>query len=128
MRALVDTHVLLWWVQEFERLSERAREAMRSDSSELFFSVASAWEVVIKVGRGSLVLAEPPAEYLSRQLAVNEIATLGIRIEHVWGVHQLPHHHRDPFDRMLVAQARAESMSIITGDPLIAQYEVPVIW
>jgi PIN domain nuclease of toxin-antitoxin system len=128
MRALLDTHVLVWWATDDARLSARAREVLSDPVNELLFSVASAWELVIKAQTGKLVLPEPPATYIPSRLSWYAIEPLPVDLRHVLGVADLPLHHRDPFDRLLVAQSRLENLPIVTADPLIAQYPVETIW
>lgn len=128
MKVLLDTHSFLWWVTDDPRLSPRAREIIGNGENTLLFSAASAWEIAIKARLGRLVLSEPVAEFVPDQLALNAIESLPIALNHALAAGSLPDHHRDPFDRMLVAQGQAENMPILTGDPLIAQYEVEILW
>jgi len=128
MRALLDTHALLWWVRNDARFSARARAVVTDPSSELLFSVAGAWEIAIKCALGQLTLAVDPATYVTTQLQINGIRALSIELAHALAVYSLPQHHKDPFDRLLVAQAVVERVPIITGDPQIGRYGVQVIW
>ena len=104
------------------------REIISSGENALFFSAASAWEIAIKARLGRLVLSEPVAEFVPAQLASNAIEGLPIALNHALQVGSLPDHHRDPFDRILVAQSQAENLPILTGDPLISQYGVEVLF
>jgi PIN domain nuclease of toxin-antitoxin system len=128
MRVLLDTPSFLWWVTDDPRLSPRAREIMSDGENQLLFSAASAWEIAIKARLGRLTIPEPLATFVSAQLAENAIEGLPIGLSHALQVHSLPDHHRDPFDRMLVAQSRIENLPILTGDRLIAQYPVETVW
>jgi PIN domain nuclease of toxin-antitoxin system len=101
---------------------------MTDGENQLFFSAASAWEIAIKARLGRLKTPEPIASFLLAQLAENAIEGLPIGLGHALQVHSLPDHHRDPFDRILVAQSQLENLPILTGDPLIAQYPVETIW
>ncbi|MEW5762516.1 MAG: type II toxin-antitoxin system VapC family toxin [Bacillota bacterium] len=128
MRVLLDTHVFLWWITDDERLSPRAREVMVEGRNTLVLSAASGWEMAVKAQLGRLSVAGDFASFLSEQLALNGIDTLPVTMAHALHVFELPAHHRDPFDRLLVAQALLEGMPIVTADPEIARYPVEVIW
>jgi len=128
MRALLDTHALLWWITDDPRLSPRARAFMADGTNALLWSSASSWEVALKHALGNLALPAPPAAYLPHHLRANDITSLPVSDAHAFGVADLPPHHRDPFDRLLVAVARAERVPLITGDPMLARYEVERIW
>jgi PIN domain nuclease of toxin-antitoxin system len=126
--VLLDTHVLLWWTSDDPRLTRRARTLLADPSSELWLSVASAWELVIKTPAGKLTLPEPVNSYIPTRLSHYRIEALPVEMRHVLGVAELPLHHRDPFDRLLIAQSRVERLPIVTGDPFIARYQVETIW
>jgi PIN domain nuclease of toxin-antitoxin system len=128
MKALLDTHTFLWWNMDEPRLSEKARAFILDGRNELYFSAASAWEIAIKVERGRLYLPEVPQEYVGKRLVLHQIHPLPIEISHALHVHELPPLHRDPFDRLLVAQSLLENLPILTSDPDIHQYEVNIIW
>ena len=128
MRVLLDTHTFLWWIADDPWLSPRAREIISDGENHLFLSAASAWEIAIKARLGRLTIPEPIATFVPAQLAENAIEGLPIGLSHAFHVYSLPDHHRDPFDRMLVAQSQLENLPILTGDPLIAQYPVETIW
>jgi PIN domain nuclease of toxin-antitoxin system len=123
MRILLDTHIFLWAITDDPRLPRHARTQYASSANNLFLSVASLWEIVLKVQLGKLVLPSPLPEYLLSQLAENEIRLLDIRAAHVFGLLDIPPLHRDPFDRLLLAQSRAEKMPILTTDEQLRQYE-----
>jgi PIN domain nuclease of toxin-antitoxin system len=128
MRALLDTHTFLWWVTNDSQLSRRAHEFIGDNDNSLFFSAASGWEIAIKTQIGKLQLADEPTRFIPQQLALNAIVSLPINLRHALHVFTLPRHHRDPFDRILVAQSQLERLPILTDDPLITQYAVEVIW
>lgn len=128
MRALLDTHAFIWWLHEDPRLSVKARELIRNVENEILLSAVSGWEIAIK----TRLLRQPPAgdvgAYVLAQIAANAFGILPLTLEHALRVASLPDHHRDPFDRALVAQAQAEDLPLLTADNLIARYAVKVIW
>jgi PIN domain nuclease of toxin-antitoxin system len=126
MKVLLDTHTFLWALSDPDRLSARARETIAS--SERFWSVASIWEALIKVQSGKLPLPLPAGSYLTSKMFANSVSVLPVRLEHVLRVEQLPMHHRDPFDRILVAQSQQEKMPVITSDAVFTRYPIEVIW
>jgi PIN domain nuclease of toxin-antitoxin system len=128
MRLLLDTHVFLWWISDDERVSRRGRKLIADPDNEIFFSVASAWELAIKAGLGRLELPDNPDRFIPKQLAENAFQPLPIQLRHALKVHSLPDLHRDPFDRMLVAQALCEDLAILSADRKMADYRVKVVW
>lgn len=122
MRLLLDTHVVLWW-RANQDVSAEAREAIGS-ASLAFVSLASAWEIAIKIGSGKLRLPAPFEE----GVRASGFTPLSITFAHTEAVARLPHHHGDPFDRMLVAQARVEGLTLVTRDRRLADYGVPILW
>ncbi|OGQ00812.1 MAG: twitching motility protein PilT [Deltaproteobacteria bacterium RBG_19FT_COMBO_52_11] len=128
MKILLDTHAFLWWITDDQKLSSRAREVISDAENELFFSAASGWEISIKVQLGRLKLPEEPERFIPEQLRLNFIRSLPIQMRHALFVSTLPNHHRDPFDRMLVAQAQLEEMSILSADLQMSRYQVELIW
>jgi PIN domain nuclease of toxin-antitoxin system len=128
MKVLLDTHAFLWWITEDRRLSARAREVMTEGGNDLLLTAASGWEIAIKASLGRITLPVPIARFLSEQLHRNGIGTLPIEMSHALRVHALSLLHRDPFDRLLVAQAQLEKLRILTSDPQIAQYDVETLW
>jgi len=127
MKALLDTHTFLWAIADEGRLSRRAKQ-IYTGSNDLWLSVASMWEILIKVQAGKLPLPEPAGPYLLKKLVQNQIELLPITLDHVLKVESLPFHHRDPFDRLLIAQGIKEKWPIITADPWFSRYPVEVIW
>ena len=124
MRVLLDTHVWLWMTAEPERLGPEALALVEDPSNSLLLSAASAWEIAIKVGIGKLRLPEPPATFIPSRMHSGGVTALAITVAHAAAVAGLPPHHRDPFDRILIAQARAEGVPFLTSDPQINAYDV----
>ncbi len=127
MKFLLDTHVWLWWINEPERLPPSFVTAIESSVSIPLFSVASSWEIAIKHALGKLPLSEPPAVFVPKRLKRDAIASLGIEHRHALHVATLPDHHRDPFDRLLIAQAQLEKIPVATLDPKFGKYEVGLL-
>jgi PIN domain nuclease of toxin-antitoxin system len=127
MRLLLDTHVFLWWVADDPRLPPRARRAI-ADAGECFLSIASCWEMAIKVSLGKLTLPTTVERFVPLQLAANGIGLLPIDLDHVAHVAVLPFHHRDPFDRLLAAQALLEHLVVVSADPVFRRYGVKRAW
>ena len=128
MRLLLDTHILLWMFSRSERLSAPARTALSDSENELLFSIAGYWEIGIKVSIGKLILADNWYDVIPRHMHRNGIAWLHVLPGHVHRVSALPWIHRDPFDRLLIAQAREESVSIVTSDRTFSEYGVATLW
>lgn len=128
MRGLLDTHTFLWWITENSRLSANIYSIVGDGNNELYLSAASGWEIAIKAGLGRLQLPANPAKFIAEQVLINSIIVLPIQMSHALYVYNLPAHHNDPFDRMLIAQAKLEDLTILTADPLIAKYDVKIIW
>ena len=128
MRVLLDTHAFLWWIGDDPRLSERAREVFSDGDNDLVFSAASGWEIAIKARLGRLQVPGDLNTYLLRQLTENYTSVLPVHLSHALRVYALPDHHRDPFDRLLVAQAIVEEIPLLSADPRIARYPVEVVW
>ncbi len=128
MKALMDTHVFLWWITEDPRLPAAITDLIGNGDNELFFSAASCWEIAIKAQLGRIEMIDDPENFIPDQMAKNAVQGLPIQLSHALHVYNLPGHHRDPFDRILIAQAQLERMPIITSDPLIAKYNVDLLW
>lgn len=128
MKVLLDTHTFLWWIANDPQLSPRARQIMETPDIEPFLSATSGWEIAIKSRLGKLKLPADLQGFIAEQLRINAIQVLPIQMAHALHVFTLPDHHRDPFDRMLVAQSQLEKLPILTGDPQISQYAVTTIW
>ena len=128
MNLLLDTHTFLWWVTDDPQLSKKARELIGNGRNRVCWSAASSWEVAIKFALGRLPLPDIPEKFLLDALAANQIESLPITDLHAFRAGHLPRHHRDPFDRMLVAQAQVESLALLSNDPQCSLYEVRVVW
>lgn len=130
MRLLLDTHTLLWLVDGDAQLSQPARSAIADPANDLTISVATIWELAIKTTKPQkpLVLSDPVDVYTAKWLSVYGIDVLPIQQAHALGVLALPHHHHDPFDRIMIAQAVCEGMTIVSGDGHFPSYSVPLIW
>jgi PIN domain nuclease of toxin-antitoxin system len=127
-RLLLDTHTFLWWVDDAPQLSDAARRAIGSANNECHLSVASCWEMAIKSSLGKLQLAKPVERFVTEQLAANDFTLLGIEIRHTAKVEKLPYHHRDPFDRLLIAQAMTENLCVVSANRAFADYGVKLLW
>jgi PIN domain nuclease of toxin-antitoxin system len=127
MKAILDTHAFLWALVGDARMSRHARDIF-AGSADLSLSIASICEILIKVQSGRLNFPRPAGPYVLSRLAENRIKTLPISIDHLLTLERLPMHHRDPFDRMLIAQSMEEDWPIITADPMFRQYPIQVIW
>lgn len=123
MRLLLDTHVLLWWLANDPSLAGNAKAAISDPTSAVFVSAATVWEIAIKQALGKL---EAPSD-LERQIQLNRFEPLPITIAHAYSAGTLPRHHHDPFDRMLVAQALADGLTIITRDPRLGHYAISTV-
>jgi len=127
MKLLLDTHAFLWFLLDDERLCTSARTAIEQ-TEILYLSPASHWEIAIKISLGKYVLPEPFAQFMERELANNNITILPIEITHTAQLTALPFHHRDPFDRLIIAQALAEKLSVISIDSQFDAYGVGRVW
>jgi len=128
MRYLLDTHAFLWWDMQSSQLSPTAFALCSDSSNDLLLSLASVWEMQIKQQLGKLRLSAPLGEIIEKQRSTNGIQLLPIELSHILGLSDLPEHHKDPFDRLLITQANVERLTLISNDPLIAQYPVQVVW
>ena len=128
MKLLLDTHTFLWWITDNPRMSPKARDVVEDAGNEIFFSAASGWEIAIKARLGRLHLPENPSSYLTKQLTMNAIQSLAITMSHSLYVFNLPDIHKDPFDRIIVAQAILENMPLLTKDCMLTEYGIQVIW
>lgn len=128
MRILLDTHAFLWWNEGDSRLSKKASALLADTANTLVLSVVSAWELVLKVDARKLRLPEAPSVYIPTRMAHYGIEQLPATLAHVLAAESLPAHHRDPFDRLLIAQAKVEEMPILSADPQIRRYPVKAVW
>ncbi len=128
MQVLLDTNAFLWWVTNDPKLSAKAKTIISNPQNDIFFSIVSAWEIVIKVQIGKLPLPETPDIYLPSRIAYYDFQTLSIEMVDVLKIWQLETHHKDPFDRLLIAQSQTHSLPILTADSKFSLYDVTVIW
>lgn len=128
MKILLDTRTFLWWTTEDPLLSLHAKEIIADGKNEIFLSAASVWEIVLKTAKGRLILPEPPARYISSRMSLYRFRPLPVQISHAAHVYELPPHHNDPFDRMLIAQCQLESVPLVTKDEDIKRYDLETIW
>jgi PIN domain nuclease of toxin-antitoxin system len=128
MRLLLDTHVLLWWHDQPERLTDTAHDAISNLDNDVFVSVVNGWEIQIKAQLGKLTLAKPLHAIIRQEQEVNGFGVLPVTLHHVYALNNLPLHHRDPFDRLLAAQAHHEELTLVTHDQKLSAYEVSQLW
>jgi PIN domain nuclease of toxin-antitoxin system len=127
MRILIDTHIFLWAITDDPLLSRKYRGFYLDPNNELCLSVASLWEILIKVSVGRLAIPAPVVEYLTKQIERNRVTLLPVRMTHFNELEKLPLLHKDPFDRLLVAQARAEAIPLMTVDRALSKYRVKIL-
>ena len=128
MRVLIDTHTLFWWVTDDPKLSALAREILLTSDNEILVSAATAWELSTKARFGKWPQAAPLAANIKNILDENSFAPLAITVEHARIAGSLPVPHRDPFDRMLAAQAQVEGLSLVSADPVFGAFGTHVLW
>ena len=128
MKALLDTHTFIWWANDDPSLSAAARNAIGDRTNEIFLSAVSTWEMAIKIAIGKLRLAVPLTSFVLSQSSQYQFRPLHITYDHTYQVEALPQHHRDPFDRLLIAQAMVEGLVLLTGDIKFAPYGVGILW
>ncbi len=128
MRLLLDTHTFLWFVEDNINLSQNARTLIEDEANQPLLSLASVWEIAIKTSIGKLNLKQPFEVFIPQQISLNSFTLLDIRLEHIAGIISLPQYHRDPFDRLLIAQAIHEQIPIISTDVAFDQYPVTRLW
>lgn len=127
MRLLLDTHVWLWWMLGSSRLTEATRDLVLHPDATVYFSAASAWEIAIKYALGKLPLPAAPAAYIPARAKGGDFRVIDVRMEHGLVAGDLPRHHDDPFDRLLVAQAITEGFKLVTADRRLAMYQVDLV-
>lgn len=128
MNLLLDTHTFIWWDSQPNRLSPQVLELCRDRSNTLILSIVSIWEMQIKSQLGKLQLDSSLHELVMKQQRTNDIQICNARLEHVLELEKLPLHHRDPFDRLLIAQARVENAIFLSRDTAFSAYSVQVVW
>ena len=128
MQALLDTSTFLWFIGGSKKLSVEARKIIENFDNALFMSVASLWEIAIKISIGKLTLSEPFDHLIPQKIKENEIDILQINLTHLSEMMKLPFHHRDPFDRLIIAQGISEKLPVIAGDEEFGNYQIDIIW
>ncbi len=128
MRLLLDTHTLIWWDREPSRLPDRVRDAIQAPGNDLLLSIASVWEMQIKQSKGTLQLDRTVRATVESQQERNGVQVVGLTLPHVWELAELPLYHSDPFDRILLAQARADRLTLVSRDAVMRRYGAEVLW
>jgi len=128
MKLLLDTHILIWLIDGNQKLNQTSRQAIEDESNSLHLSIASLWEIAIKTSLGKLELGIPLEQILTNFILPSGIEILPIHLPHLLVLQTLPFHHRDPFDRLLISQAKSESLILVTEDSMFEQYEVEILW
>lgn len=128
MRLLLDTHTLIWWSTSSENLPERVLGLLEDPQNDLLLSIASVWEMQIKLQSGKLKLGKPLSELIANQQASNELKILPIGLSHVFALQSLPDLHRDPFDQIMVAQAIVENLPFVSSDSVLDGYSIQRLW
>lgn len=127
MKLLLDTHIFIWWADQPERLSPTALFALEDEANDLLLSVVSVWEMQIKIQLGKLKLSLPLKELVTNQQDTNDLTVLPVELAHVLTLDALPFHHKDPFDRLLIAQSVQEAFTIVTADSQFSAYSVKLL-
>lgn len=129
MKLLLDTHVFIWWTCDPDTIPAQTLKALQNSSNEVFFSSAVSWEVQIKLAIGKITFREPWETIVRREVEKNSFRVLPVTLEHTFSLQNLPPIHKDPFDRMLIAQALTEECILVTNDTLISDYpDVAILW
>ena len=128
MRLLLDTHAFLWWDADAEQLPDSLLETLQDPAHEITFSVVSAWEMQIKAALGKLELRTPLATLISEQREKNGLGVLPVSLQHVLALEKLGDYHKDPFDRLLIAQANVEGLTLVSKDDVFRHYDVALLW
>jgi PIN domain nuclease of toxin-antitoxin system len=128
MKLLLDTHTFMWWDSNANRIPPETLSLMRQADTQLLVSIISLWEIQIKTQIGKLTLRFPLAEVIAHQQAENKIILLPMTLAHILELDNLPQHHKDPFDRLLIAQSRSEAATLVSRDSVFKQYNCSLIW
>ncbi|MEB3189296.1 MAG: type II toxin-antitoxin system VapC family toxin [Snowella sp.] len=128
MKLLLDTHTFIWWDSNPEKLSQTALSLLSNSDYNLFLSLASVWEMQIKIQLGKLQIRTELETLIVEQVSENNLGLLNIDLSHILTLAHLENHHRDPFDRLLIAQARIEKMMLVSCDPIFKAYDCHVVW
>lgn len=128
MKLLLDTNVFIWLNDSPHRVREQVMTVIASPDNDLFLSLTSIWEMQIKIQLGKLELSDSLPDILKTQQVENNLQVLAIDLNHIWSLKNLPNHHRDPFDRLLIAQAQTEGMTLVSADGIFEMYDVDLLW
>ena len=128
MNLLLDTHTFIWWADEPEKLSENALQALEAENNQLILSIVSIWEIQIKAQLGKLKLSIPLKDLLKSQEHANHLKILPVTQAHIFALEDLPLHHKDPFDRLLIAQSIVETVTVVSADSKLSAYSVTLLW
>lgn len=128
MKLIIDSHIFIWWTLTPEKLSKTAIDLLHDDENTLLLSIASIWEMQIKISLKKLHFDLPLSEIVENQKTINDVQILPIELYHIWGLENLPYYHRDPFDRILVTQAITEDLPIMSIDSVFDNYSVQILW
>lgn len=128
MRLLLDTHIFIWLIDGNPNLSQTVRQAIEDDNNSLHLSIVSSWEITIKTSLGKLELAIPLEQIVINFILPSGIEILPIHVPHLLCLQTLPFHHRDPFDRLLISQAKSEPLILVSEDRMFEQYDVEILW
>jgi PIN domain nuclease of toxin-antitoxin system len=128
MKLLIDTHVLLWLAGDSKNLSTKVVDLILDEQNSLFLSFASIWEIQIKSQLGKLNITKLLPALIQQQCQANEIQLLEVKLEHIYALNHLQNHHRDPFDRLLIAQTQTENMTLVSADRIFTLYDVNLFW
>ena len=128
MKILLDTHTVLWWINEYGKLSKKAKFVLMDEENELYLSIASLWEIAIKISLNKLTNLNGGVDTLLKSLEMIPIELIPIQLQYIKFLESLPFIHRDPFDRLLIATAKMEDMTILTADKNLCLYNVLTIW
>lgn len=128
MKLLLDTHAFIWWSDEPEKLSEKVLESCQNDENSLILSIASIWEMQIKIQLGKMRLKHSLRYLIENQQNINNLQILPVTINHIYMLENLPMHHRDPFDRLLICQAMEERLVLVSKDSVFSGYPVSIYW
>ncbi|MGI8640793.1 MAG: type II toxin-antitoxin system VapC family toxin [Pyrinomonadaceae bacterium] len=127
MNLLLDTHIFIWLQIELHKISAQRMLILKNPGNTLFLSLASIWELQIKIQNGKFIFPKPLPEIIQGQQKINDLQILPITLEHIYELEKLPFHHKDPFDRLLIAQAVIEDFTLITDDPKFSDYSLSLL-
>lgn len=127
MNLLLDTHIFIWWEVELRKLSAERIQMLKDNGNTLFLSLASIWELQLKIQNGKFSFPNPLREIIRGQQTINDLQILPITAAHIYELENLPFHHKDPFDRLLIAQANIENLTLVTDDPKFFDYSLNLL-